>query len=138
MPVRSRLFQLLVLGFVVLVVAGCSGLPPRAGADSPEAAAKTYALAVASGDLEAAAGVVDRAVTAEEIDTDRRDFLRIESPVEGPLEATVDQVIPAGEDPEDRGYVISIRRTGETGVLATATVYVGINDGRYWVWGMSS
>lgn len=126
------------LALILVALLGCGCRPTtRVGASSPAAAVEQFARAVVVGDESAAAEVSVPELTAEDLPAARREYFGLEATESRRVDVVVDDVISAGEDPNDRGYMISIRPAGETSVIASATVYVGEYDGRYLVWGVS-
>lgn len=94
------------VGFVLILVAllgcGCHPSTPR-GAPSPSAAVERFARAVVSGDDSAAVEVSVPELTAEDLPAIRMDYFGLEATDSRGVDVAIDDVISAGEDPNDRG-----------------------------------
>lgn len=123
---------------LVFALAACnSGHAARPGAVSPVAAVETYARAVVTGDESLAREVTKPDSCMNDIATVLTEDFLMTAPTTRPVDINVGRSIAAGDDPDDRGYSVSVFESESSRPLASVTIYAGEDGGRYYVWGVS-
>jgi hypothetical protein len=127
---------------LLLIVSACRAAAPRTASEfaaTAEEACTAYITAALRDDAARMGALTEKGGfdlgTPQEV---REDYFHFEHTVEVPLAFELVDRFDAGEEPGHEGLRYRVTEVQSGRLVGELTVYVGIEDGRYFVWALST